>query len=345
MTKIAIIGEAWGEQESRERTPFVGASGWHLSQMLNEAGIDRPSCHLTNVFNIWPRDGKTDRHGYLSGPGKVAEVQAFCGPREEAIPGWPALMTSRYVRAEFQPELDRLQDELVDVNPNIIICLGNTALWALTGHTAISKRRGAVSASTHCVSGFKILPTYHPAAVMRQWELRAVTVLDLMKALRESAFPEVVYPNCEVWTDPDLEDLERFYDQHIVGCEKISTDIETAGTQVTCIGFAPTPSIALVVPFVDPRRARGSYWPTLAVELQAWSFVRRVLESPYPKIFQNGLYDISFLWRSYGLRVKNPAEDTMLLHHALQPESPKGLDFLGSVYTGHSSWKLMRPRG
>jgi hypothetical protein len=35
----------------------------------------------------------------------------------------------------------------------------------------------------------------------------------------------------------------------------------------------------------------------------------------------------------------------MLLHHALQPESPKGLDFLGSVYTEEASWKLMRPRG
>jgi hypothetical protein len=63
------------------------------------------------------------------------------------------------------------------------------------------------------------------------------------------------------------------------------------------------------------------------------------------KTFQNGLYDISFLWRSYGLRVRNPEHDTMLLHHALQPESPKGLDFLGSVYTEEASWKLMRPRG
>jgi hypothetical protein len=32
----------------------------------------------------------------------------------------------------------------------------------------------------------------------------------------------------------------------------------------------------------------------------------------------------------------------MLLHHALQPESEKGLGFLGSVYTNEASWKLMR---
>jgi hypothetical protein len=32
----------------------------------------------------------------------------------------------------------------------------------------------------------------------------------------------------------------------------------------------------------------------------------------------------------------------MLLHHALHPESEKGLGFLGSVYTNEASWKLMR---
>jgi hypothetical protein len=35
----------------------------------------------------------------------------------------------------------------------------------------------------------------------------------------------------------------------------------------------------------------------------------------------------------------------MLLHHALQPESEKSLGFLGSIYTGEASWKLMRQRG
>ena len=70
-----------------------------------------------------------------------------------------------------------------------------------------------------------------------------------------------------------------------------------------------------------------------------------VLSGPEPKVFQNGLYDISFLWRSYRIKTVNAEHDTMLLHHALHPESPKGLDFLGSVYTNHASWKLMRPRG
>jgi hypothetical protein len=34
--------------------------------------------------------------------------------------------------------------------------------------------------------------------------------------------------------------------------------------------------------------------------------------------------------------------DTMLLHHAMYPELPKSLGFLGSIYTNESAWKLMR---
>lgn len=330
MSNILILGEAWGADEEAQRTPFVGASGWELTKMLREAGIERSSCYLTNVFNLRPRNN---------------DLANLCGPKSEAIPGYPAIGKSLYIRNEFQSELDRLAAELLEVNPNVILALGNSALWALCGVTGISKRRGTVCVSTHTVAGFKLLPTYHPAAILRQWDLRAVTVLDFAKAARESLFPEIVRPDRQVWIEPSLQDMETFYDTYIRGCSRLSVDIETSGTQITCIGFAPSIQHCLVVPFVDPRRAYGSYWPSRGAELEAWGFVRRCLEHPSEKLFQNGLYDISFLWRSYRLRVVNAIHDTMLLHHTLQPEAPKALDFLGSVYTNEASWKLMRPRG
>ncbi len=52
--KIVVLGEAWGEQEEKERTPFVGSSGWLLTSMLQEAGIERSQCFLTNVLNLRP---------------------------------------------------------------------------------------------------------------------------------------------------------------------------------------------------------------------------------------------------------------------------------------------------
>jgi DNA polymerase I-like protein with 3'-5' exonuclease and polymerase domains len=67
-----------------------------------------------------------------------------------------------------------------------------------------------------------------------------------------------------------------------------------------------------------------------------------LVDGRIPKLFQNGLYDIAFLWRAQGIAVRGAAEDTMLLSHALQPESLKGLGYLGSIYTDHGPWKSER---
>jgi len=325
MPQVAVVGEAWGEAEERERAPFIGASGYLLTQLLTEAGLARADCFLTNVFNLRPQGNK---------------VEALCGPKSEALKGYPALLKGKYVRGEFAPELERLGSELVHEDPNIIICLGNTAVWALLGKTAISKLRGVTYLSTHTATGFKILPTYHPAAVLRQWELRPTVVIDLMKARREAEFSEIRRPKREIWIEPTLEDLYEFDAQYMQGAKRLSVDIETVGSQITCIGFAPTSRLALVLPFTDPRRLGRSYWPTQGHERKAWDFVRYVCERPKPsKLFQNGLYDISFLWRAYGIRVMGVEDDTMLLHHALQPESLKALGFLGSIYTDEGPWK------
>jgi hypothetical protein len=50
---------------------------------------------------------------------------------------------------------------------------------------------------------------------------------------------------------------------------------------------------------------------------------------------------MQWLWRA-GCPVRNARDDTMLLHHALYPEMPKSLGFLGSIYTEEASWKLLR---
>src|SRR5213595_623960 len=245
MTKIALVGEAWGEAEERERAPFVGPTGWELNKMLREAGIVRADCFLTNVFNFRPPNNK---------------IEALCGHKSFGIPGYPAIVKGKYVDKSYARELKRLGDELIEVNPNVVVALGNTATWALLGKTYISKLRGAVQTSTHTISGFKVLPTYHPAAIFRQWVLRPVTVLDLMKAKRESEYPEIMKPEREIWIEPTLEDIYEFDQRYINKSERLAVDIETAGSHITCIGFAPSHSISLVIPFIDGRRRGGVYW-------------------------------------------------------------------------------------
>jgi len=325
---IAIVGEAWGEEEAKQRLPFIGPSGYELTRMLSEAGIHRADCFLTNVLNLRPPGNK---------------IEALCGTKAEGIIGYPALIKAKYLRREFICELERLGEELVEVNPNLVIALGNTASWALLGKTAISKIRGTTAYSTVTASGFKVLPTYHPAAVLRQYELRPTTIADLMKAKREAEYPEIRRPKREIWIEPTLGDIYEFVDRYIRVCGILSVDIETAGNQITCIGFAPGRDIAIVIPISDSKGKTRSYWPSAEVEGTVWEIIRSILaDTGIRKLFQNGLYDIAFLWRAYGIKVLGAEHDTMLLHHALQPESLKGLGFLGSIYTDEGSWKDMR---
>ncbi len=331
---ISIVGEAWGEQEERQRSPFVGAAGYELTRMLDEAGIRRADCFLTNVFNLRPERN---------------DVETLCGAKADGIPGMPAIKNGKYILRKYAGEVSRLLDELSRVRANVTIALGNTASWALLHNTGISKIRGTITSTPFAVGAapLKVLPTYHPAAILRDWSLRPVTVMDLAKAQRESTFPEVRRPKSWVYIAETLADLESFYEQHLSRATDIAFDIETRTDQITCIGFAPSEEIALVIPFVDDRVLspdRGSYWSSLADEREAWRFIHRVLDLPCPKFGQNTLYDIHFLWRRYGITVRNYEDDTMLLHHALQPESLKGLGFLGSIYTHRSAWKTMRTK-
>jgi uracil-DNA glycosylase len=359
MTPLVILGEARGAEEDRINSSFVGPSGLELLNQLDEAQIlnltsedkslfrrywdkrdpaivdaiwslHSDEIHRTNVLNFHPHGNKLDN---------------VCGPKSSGISGYPALVKSGYLNKVYESELERLAQELLDHNPNLVLCLGNTALWAMAGRTGVKSLRGTTLYSTHTATGFKLLPTYHPAAVLRQWEIRSTVIMDLMKAKRESAYAEIRRPNCEIWIEPSLEDITRFINSFITSCPLLSVDIETSGNRVTCIGFAPRGDLAIVIPFDDTRTTSGCYWPTPQHEQQCWEIIRRVLEDgTIKKLFQNGVYDIGFLMRSYGILVRGAEEDTMLCHHARQPESLKGLGYLGSIYTDHGSWKHMRKK-
>lgn len=325
-----FVGEAWGEIEEQQHQPFVGSSGWVLDGMLSQVGLHRRDCYLTNVFNLRPKPSN--------------DVKNLCGTKAEGIPGLPALTKGKFVLRKYQPELDRLFREINQVNPNVIVALGATAAWALLHSTGIKAIRGSI-AFTHpdlpLGRPYKVLPTYHPAAVARQWTDRPVAIADLDKAKRESERPDFQRPKREFWIYPTLQDLELYERTYIAPATQLSADIETWQNQITCIGFAPSPGSGVVIPFVSEAKPGKNYWQTIDEELVAWSFVRRWLAIK-PTLFQNGMYDIQFLWRSYRIPVPLAAEDTMLLHHAFQPEMEKGLGFLASIYTDEQSWKFMR---
>lgn len=347
MSKVILLGEAYGRDEAIAKRPFVGATGRELNRLLEETGFLPPGTARAIApnaykFDIQLRDQIYAQHGVY--PTNVFNVRPDSNKIENLCGGkWgdlPAIRAGKYIRPEYIGELDRTARELNAERPNLIIGLGATACWFALGRAAITKLRGTIAPTKYG----KFLPTFHPAFLFHgAWDQRPTVLFDLEKARREAEFPEIRRPERFIYIPETIDDL-RWGERETATASRLSIDIETVGDQITCIGFAWSKDHALVIPIFDWQKSDRNYWG-LEEERFAWRIIRNLCQSRIPKVFQNGLYDIHFLWRRYGICPGNCADDTMLLHHALQPEVKKGLGFLGSIYTNEPAWKLMRPRG
>lgn len=356
---MVIVGEAWGESEDQVRKPFVGESGKELFRMLGEAMPEiEPELHAricqqhryglawVRERDVWFEAAGIALTNVLALRPPSNKLEELCGTKSEVGGDLPPITKGKYLRLDYLPELDRLRVEIEKLRPNLIVALGNTACWGVLRATNIGSIRGAVTATYDGVfdKQYKVLPTYHPAGVLRNWSWRPIVVADLMKAHRESQFPEIRRPARTILVSPTLAEIEAWTQETLASPPPfLSPDIETASGQITCIGFARSISDAMVIPFWDRSKSDWCYWPDAHTERRALDCVARLLESPIPKVGQNFIYDTQYLTR-YGIRPRNVTEDTMLLHHSLFPEMQKGLGFLGSIYTSESSWKLLRKR-
>jgi len=127
-TPLIFVGEAPGAEEDRQGLPFVGRAGQLLTKMLAYIGLKREDVYITNVLKCRPPDNRDPL---------PAEV-ACCEP---------------YLRAQLEV-----------VQPRLICALGRYAAQTLLKtEVGISKLRGRF----HNYHGITILPTYHPAYLLR----------------------------------------------------------------------------------------------------------------------------------------------------------------------------------
>lgn len=325
---VMIVGEAYGEQEAQQGEAFVGPSGGLLKSILNQAGVSLRDCYLTNVFNERP-PGNNVAHFYTR-------------DRAAAISGFPPIEKGRWVDRKHEAHLARLAEELHAVRPNVILALGNTALWALAHRVGIKKYRGTPMLTKS--GGFKLIPSWHPAAVLRQYNLKVVLAADCQKLARHMHFPELATPSRKLYLDPTIEELEDYAERKLYPAARLSCDVETipSARQITEVGFAISPYEAIVIPFwVEGTGMARSYWTDPAHEVRAWNVVRRCVET-VPTFGQNFQYDMQFFYRQLGIQTLRFSGDTMVMHHAMQPELEKSLGFLASIYTDQPAWKFMR---
>lgn len=316
--RIMLVGEAPGVDEVRLGEPFVGYSGQLLDRMLADAGISRSACRIVNVCRERPPGNKIE----LWTP-KTLKAQ-----REAQVLGWPTVR-GRTVHPHVEKGYNLLMGEIAAVRPTIIIALGNTALWALTGLDSVSKWRGSTLETEH---GY-VLPTYHPASVLRQWTSKAFVVQDLRRAA--SALSRLPHrPEWKFQIRPSMSQvrgtLESLYQESQSGRLKLSVDIETRAGHIACLGIAWNDHEAICIPFLCVEEPSG-YWSEGDEAEIVWMLYRLLVSPNVLVVGQNFIYDAQYILRHWHF-APSVIRDTMVAQHVCFPGMPKSLDHIASMY-------------
>ena len=143
---VMLIGEAPGEEEDRTGVPFQGEVGELLKKMLKAINIDIKKTYLTySIKFIVPQDKKPN----------VQEI-------------------TRYSRF--------LKDHISIINPKIIILMGHTAMYSVTGlNNKISDERGKWKEMIVNNNSIPIITTFNPSYLIRFPENKKYSWIDLKK--------------------------------------------------------------------------------------------------------------------------------------------------------------------
>lgn len=326
--RIMLVGEAPGGEDLKVGEPFSGSSGQELTRMLHEAGIFRTECFITTVSKQRP-------------PRNDPTLLATKVKKDAVLAGLTHSAHGMYYGDVIKLGLLELEQEIRMVRPNIIIAFGNISLWALCNHVGITSWRGSVLDGT-LVPGVKVLPTYTPGMVMRNWDWRAIVVHDLRRALGEADHTELRIPPYNFLVRPTYEAtmdvLSMLENRLAAGPVKLASDIETRGGLISCHGIAWSRLDAICMPHMDIQNPEGYF--TAAEELGIALKTRKVLTHPNAQVIgQNYLYDAQYFAKELGY-VPRLTDDTMFQQHVLFPGVQKGLDFLASMYCEfYQYWK------
>ena len=311
--QIAIVGEQPGRLEIQRRKPFCGPAGNELSACMEAAKMLRLECYLTNVI----KDLDHPLRHYIAMVGKNVTVSD--------------------AGKEYITEL---ADELRRVNPNVVVAVGNIALYALTNRTGVTKWRGSILEST-LIPGLKVIPCIHPATIIPPkfvYLNKHLLIHDLALAVDESKFPQIRSEPRQYLTGNSFHECMDFlFNMIYSGLEgvTIAFDIEIHNMQVSCISFSASAGSAMSIPFVD---STGDYF-TIEQEAKLWLKIAELLENPHiRKVGQNVIFDNSFLLRRYGIKTCD-VDDTMVAQQIIAPDYPKGLDFITSMWTDMPYYK------
>jgi DNA polymerase len=149
--KLVFVGEGPGFNEDRQGKPFVGAAGDLLSRIIEAINLTRDQVYICNVIKCRPPDNRN--------------------PRPD----------------ELETCLPFLERQIEAIRPDFICALGTFAAQTLLGTTTpISRLRGRF----HEYKGIKVLPTYHPAYLLRNPEKKRDVWEDMKMLMKEYRYED-----------------------------------------------------------------------------------------------------------------------------------------------------------
>lgn len=126
--KLVFVGEGPGADEDAQGLPFVGAAGQLLTKIIEAMQLTRDQVYICNIVKCRPPSNRT--------------------PEEDEI-------------AACSPFMFR---QIESIRPRVICCLGAVAAQTVLGtKTAVGKLRGRF----HDYRGIQVMPTWHPAYLLR----------------------------------------------------------------------------------------------------------------------------------------------------------------------------------
>src|SRR5581483_7772594 len=335
-----LVGEAWGAEEAAARAPFVGASGKELDRILSDAGLKRSEILCSNVISAQP-------------PGN--DFTHFLAPQSEKL-GDFHVINGLKAKPALRASLERLYALIDKVRPKLIICAGNIPLWALSDHAGLSTSEGyklptgitswrGSQTTTREILGrrYPLLPIIHPAAILREWGFRSITVHDLKRAQRFLSGASPSWQRQErtfTLHKPNWQQIQHRLHRWKLRLEEgevfdLAVDLETYKRKwISVIGLADA-QIELCIPLFYSQGERLVNYLRLEEEVILWQELKTILEHPNVRIIgQNFIYDTEWFHRYYNINAL-VSFDTMVAHHLLFPGTPKRLDYLASLYCDH----------
>jgi len=297
--KVLFVAQAAGDTEQYTQVPLTGPAGKQHYSLLKMKGLNKTLMAHTNICLCYP--GK-EIHG--KGDKKPTLLEVKCC-------------------------FERLKYEIQEIQPELIVALGDPAIPSLTRASGVMRNRGRfLDLLDKYEYPCKVLCTMHPSFVQRarQWIPIAANTYGLINDYFGEGIDEELDP--EFILDPTPDVLREYLEDAriIYGTDTETTGLDPRADDMLGHSFSKDLITAVSVYYAGPDD------PRLEV-------IKEFLEDPKKqKCWQNGSFDTGFT-RENDIIDEGFVFDTRLAQQLLNSDLPSDLDFLRAQYTTIAPYK------